>query len=94
VCIGYWIFRNIIVEEALLHFVEQEHVFGVLLTGCGKSLIFQNMPKVCAYLHDQGFGYPKPVILVVLFPLSALIDSHNQELKDHGISACSLDDDQ
>ena len=79
-------------EEALLHFVKREDVFVVLLTGCGKSLIFQLAPEVCECLHDQGFQYPKAAILVVICPLSALIDSHIQELKDHGISACSLTD--
>ena len=73
-------------EEALLHFVKREDVFAVLPTGCGKSLIFQLVPKVCEYLHDHGFEYPKAAILVVVCPLSA------QELKDHGISACSLTD--
>ena len=67
-------------------------MFAVLPTGCGKSLIFQLVPKVCEYLHDHGFEYPKAAILVVVCPLSALIDSHIQELKDHGISACSLPD--
>ena len=78
--------------EALLHFVKREDVFAVLPTGCGKSLIFQLVPKVCEYLHGHGFEYPKAAILVVVCPLSALIDSHIQELKDHGISACSLTD--
>ena len=67
-------------------------MFAVLPTGCRKSLIFQLVPKVCEYLHDHGFEYPKAVILVVVCPLSALIDSHIQELKDHGRSACSLTD--
>ena len=70
-------------EEALLHFVKREYVFAVLPTECGKSLIFQLVPKVCEYLHDHGFEYPKAAILVVVCPLSALIDSHIQELKDH-----------
>ena len=54
--------------------------------------IFNLPTKVCEYLHDQGFEYPKAAILVVVCPLSTLIDSHIQELKDHGISACSLTD--
>ena len=79
-------------EEALLHFIKREDVFAVLPTGCGKSLIFQLVPKVCAYFRNQGFGFPKAAILVVVCPLSALIGYHIQELKDHGISACSLAD--
>ena len=56
-------------------------MFAVLPTGCGKSLIFQLVPKVCSYLHDRGFSYPKAAIVVAL------------ELKEHGIPACSLADD-
>ena len=50
------------------------------------------MAKICEYFHDQGFEYSKAAILVVAYPLSALIDFHIQELKDHSISACSLID--
>ena len=63
-----------------------------LPTGCGKSMIFQLGPIVCSYLHDQGFKYPKNATLVVVCPLSALIESHTQELPDHGIAACSRGD--
>ena len=80
-------------EEALLHFIKREIVFAVLPTGCGKSLIFQLGPKVCSYLHDRGFSYPKAAIVVVICPLNALIDSHIVELKEHGIPACSLADE-
>ena len=65
-------------------------MFAVLPTGCSKSLIFQLLPKVCSYLHDRGFSYPKAAIVVVICPL---IDSHILELKEHGIPACSLADD-
>ena len=68
-------------------------MFAVLPTGCGKSLIFQIVPKVCSYLHDRGFSYPKAAIVVVICPLYALIDSHILELKEPGIPACSLADD-
>ena len=44
-------------------------------TGCGKSLVFQLVPKVCLYLHDRGFRYPKAAIEVVICSLNALIDS-------------------
>ena len=68
-------------------------MFAVQPTGFGKSLIFQIVPKVCSYLHDRGFSYPKAAIAVVICPLYALIDSHILELKEHGIPACSLADD-
>ena len=41
-----------------------------------RPLIFQLVPKVCEYLHGQGFEYPKAAMLVVICPLGALIDSH------------------
>ena len=75
-------------EEALLHFIKREDVFVVLPTGCGKSLIFQLVPKVCSYLHDRGFSYPKVAIIVVICSLNALIDSHILGLREHGIPAC------
>ena len=68
-------------------------MFAVLPTGCGQSLIFQIVPKVCSYLPDRGFSYPKAAIVVVICPLYALIDSHILELKEHSIPACSLADD-
>ena len=77
-------------EEVLL---ECKDVFSVLPTGCGKSLIFQLVPSVCSYLHDEGFDYPKNAILVMICPLRSLIDSHIEELAEHGISSCCLGDD-
>ena len=38
---------------------------------------------MCAYLHDERFNYPKVAVLVVVCPLTALIDAHIKELKDH-----------
>ena len=69
-------------EEALLHFIKRKHVFAVLPTGCGNSLIFQIVLRVCAYLHDREFNYPKAAVLVVVWPLTALIDAHIKQLKD------------
>ena len=63
-------------EEALLHFIKRKDVFAVLPAGCGNSLIFQIVPRVCAYLHDREFNYPKAAVLVVVCPLTALIDAH------------------
>ena len=39
--------------------------------------------KVCSYLHDGGFSYPKAANAVVICPLNALIDSHILELKEN-----------
>ena len=58
-------------------------MFALLPTGCGNSLIFQVVPRVCAYLPDREFNYPKAAVLVVVCPLTTLIDAHIKELKDH-----------
>ena len=63
-------------EEASLHFIKRKDVFAVLPAGCGNSLIFQIVPRVCAYLHDREFNYPKAAVLVVVCLLTALIDAH------------------
>ena len=70
-------------EEALLHFIKPKDVFAVLPTGCGKSFIFQIVPRVRAYLHNRGFNFPKAAVSVVVCSLTALIDAHRKELKDH-----------
>ena len=43
-------------EEALLAFLKQKDVLAVLPMSCSKSLIFQLVPAICSYLHDQGFN--------------------------------------
>ena len=70
-------------EEAWLHFIKRKDVFVVLPAGCGNSLIFQIVPRVSAYMHDREFNYPKAAVLVVVCPLTALIDAHIKGLKDH-----------
>ena len=40
-------------EEALLQLIRRKDIFCVLPTGCGKLLIFQLVPFVCAYLHNE-----------------------------------------
>ncbi|XP_068723731.1 ATP-dependent DNA helicase Q1-like [Montipora capricornis] len=80
-------------EEALLQFIRRKDVFCVLPTGCGKSLIFQLVPLVCAYLHNEKFSYPEKPILLVICSLSALVESQIQELAIYGILSCYLGDD-
>ena len=70
-------------EETWLHFIKWKDVFAVLPAGCGNSLIFQIVPRVSAYMHDREFNYPKAAVLVVVCPLTALIDAHIKGLKDH-----------
>ena len=80
-------------EEALLQFIRRKEVFCVLSTGCGKSLTFQLVLLVCAYLQNEKFNYPEKPILLVICPLSALVESHIQELANYGILSCYLGDD-
>ena len=55
-------------------------MFAVLPTRRGQSLIFQLVTRVCSYLHDRGFSYPKDAIVVVI---CLLIDSNILELKEN-----------
>ena len=41
-------------EKTLLHFIKRKDVFAVLPTGCGMSLVFQIVPRVCAYICTIG----------------------------------------
>ena len=82
---------KLVQEEALLQFIHRKDVFCVLPTGCGKSLIFQLVPLVCAYLHNEKFNYPEKPMLLVICSLSAL-ESHIQELANYGILSCNLGD--
>ena len=79
-------------EAALFNYIMKKDVLAVLPTGCGKSLIFQMVPSICAYLHNCGLSYPMNAILIVISSLNALIDSHLKELEQHGIKGCSLND--
>ena len=73
-----------------MQFIRRKDVFCLLPTGCGKSLIFQLVPLVSAYLHNEKFNYPEKPKLLVICPLSALVESHIQELPNYGILSCNL----
>ena len=62
---------------------------------CGKSMIFQLVPKICFYPHNiTDFTTQRTCTVVVLIcPLNSLIEWRIQELADHGIAACSRGDD-
>ena len=48
---------------------------------------------MCAYLHYKKFNDPEKPILLVICPLSALVESHIQKLANYGILSCYLGDD-
>ena len=56
-------------------------------------MTFQLVLLVCAYLQNEKFNYPEKPILLVICPLSALVESHIQELPNYGILSCYLGDD-
>lgn len=59
--------------SVLKTFLRGEDVFGILPTGFGKSLIFQQPPLV---LKEMGFQRP---IIIVIFPLIALMEDQVNE---------------
>ena len=77
-------------KKALHAVVNRKDVFAILPTGHGKSIIFQLLPDVCKYLYLPGYSYPHRAIILVVCPLTSLVDSHIRELRNRSISAASL----
>ncbi|KAH3875028.1 hypothetical protein DPMN_038287 [Dreissena polymorpha] len=59
---------------------------AVLPTDFGKSLLFQMLP----YLMAEKFGKSKPMIVIVIAPINAIMEEQVRELRAKGIMACSL----
>lgn len=71
--------------ESLFNFVCKKDVFVNLLTGFGKSFIYQIAPFVI-----QGMGISSKPIIVVVSPLIALMNEQISYLNSLGISATCL----
>ena len=77
-------------KKALFAALSRKDVFTILSTGHGKYIIFQSLPDVCKYLSLRGYLYPRHAIILVVYPLKSLVDSHIRELRNRGVSATSL----
>ncbi|XP_060767264.1 putative ATP-dependent DNA helicase Q1 [Neoarius graeffei] len=75
-------------RAALEVFIERKDVFALLLTGFGKSLIYQLAPLVA-----KSMGLSENPIVVVVSPLIALMENQVREATALGISAAQLDPD-
>ena len=49
----------------------------------GSLWSFKSLESMCIFPHDRGFNYHKAAVLVVVCLLTALINAHIKELKDH-----------
>ena len=74
-------------SKALFHVLNGEDTFVSLPTGHEKSLIYQLAPSVSKHL---GLLSEVPIVLVI-FPLNALIDDQIVSVTKLGITACKLD---
>lgn len=74
--------------EALETFLDGKDVIALLPTGFGKSLIYQLAPLV-----SKKLGRQKPVVVVVS-PLTALIEDQIREATRLGLKAAHLGDDK
>ena len=64
-------------REGIVNYVQRKDILSVLPTGYAKSLLLQLLPGICRALNTMGYtSYPKKAIILVIFPLNALIESH------------------
>ena len=63
-----------------------QDVIAVLPTGYGKSIIFQLLP----WLMQAKHGRPRPMIVLVICPLSSIMQDQVESLRERGIKACFL----
>ena len=73
-------------QETLQHLFEGRDVISVLPTGYGKSVIYQLLPWMFQKKHDQE----TPMIVLVVSPLTALMEDQVMELRQRGVSTCFL----
>ena len=78
-------------SQALFSFLcGRRDVFAILLTGFGKSLIFQRAPLVAERLAVRGYSFRKQSVVIIVCPLRSLIDSHVRELTKRGLKALGM----
>ena len=73
-------------EKALRHLYDRKDLIAVLPTGYGKSLIFQLLPL----LAKKRDGNETACVLVIC-PLTSIVQDQLLEVEEMGIRACSLD---
>ncbi len=74
-------------EECLVHILNEGDVVALLPTGFGKSLIYQLLPTVSEKLRRPKSG---KAIIVIVYPLIALIDDQVKEAAKLSLCAAQL----
>jgi len=73
-------------KQALLHLISGRDVFVNLLTGFGKSLIYQLAPSIVEEMSRLG-GKIRSAVILVISPLVSLMKDQVQCLERKGIKA-------
>jgi len=77
-------------KRSLKEFISGKDIFVNLPTGYGKSIIFQMAPIV----HEELATTPGKPILIVVSPLSSLMEDQKSYLKSLGITVGAIGDDK
>ncbi|XP_031575438.1 uncharacterized protein LOC116309047 [Actinia tenebrosa] len=72
-------------EDCILAVLDKKDVFGILPTGFGKSLIFQLLPRIM----KEAWQIERATVIVVT-PLVSIMKDQVTELKEHGLNAFPL----
>ena len=75
-------------EICIKSIVQRKDVFGILPTGFGKSLIFQLLPRVLRDLWKV-----EQATVIVVTPLISIMRDQVKELKEKGMKAFALGDE-
>ena len=81
-------------ENALKAFISRGDDLLNLLTGFGKSLVFQIAPLVHAELSKFNHRFTANPIIIVISPLASLIEDHTIFLRNLNIKAGFIGDDK
>jgi superfamily II DNA helicase RecQ len=72
--------------QTLKALYEVKDCISVLPTGYGKSVIFQILPWFAQCMHQKD----KPMTVIVVCPLTSLMQDQVLALRKSGINACSV----
>ena len=75
-------------RNCLKHLVDRIDVFAILLTGFGKSLIFQLFPQIKRALERRQEGMPFTIVVVT--PLIAIMKDQVQHLNKIGVAGAMI----
>ena len=72
--------------------IDNKDVFAVLLTGYGKSLIYQLLAPIYNFIDFAGSPGDKKSTVIVISPLNALIRDQIVKMREGGLNMSVLED--